>query len=523
MRGQLVLAATCTAMLIVSCSDTGTPITSLPPHGTSTTTTVGTTIDATSSTSVVEPATSTSSTSAAPRHQTFTPPDPFVAPAPTATGGGSGCSPGSGPLPDGVWFGYIEEHTATTIEFDLACYLSCDPGEGFHIGNQNQTTRQLAVTPDTPVIHQSTDSPNHVDRYGRVSNREDFGLNTRAWMYINNGTITHIVLPAARQGCRYAEVKVDWNAKLGGAGHVAFNDLGAVASRTYGTETNWFYWRSDDWQSADEFEGVPHSGMEGSVVAAHATTVAIGAHVHRWTGSAWSTDVFDTLPGAPRALATSGDRVLMTATTDTDVLVHVLTWADGSWSVETITVGYSGHWVNVSGAIAGDTFAIADTGIDSAMRTGVVRVFTLSGSTWNETATLHDQWDTGNWGSSLDLDGDQLLVGADGATPGPGSPGGMYLYTRTGNAWTPEVVGEGGEGFGFSARIDGDTIITAAGHSDATATFWVFVRAADEWRGTPIFIDGHDPLGDWVYGVDILETEVVVSTHDALWIGAIRR
>jgi hypothetical protein len=212
----------------------------------------------------------------------------------------------------------------------------------------------------------------------------------------------------------------------------------------------------------------------------------------------------------------------MTTTVGDAVVVHVLTWTGQSWSDESTTVGDAGHWATASGAIDGDTFAIADTGIDSAMHTGVVRVFTWDASAWTETATLHNQWDSGAWGCSIDLDGDELLVGADGATPGPGSPGGMYLYTRTGSTWTPEIVGEGDEGFGSDVRLDGDTIVTTASHSDPTATFWVFVRATNGWRGTPISIDGQDPVDDWVYSVDVHGSDVAVSTEDALWIGVIR-
>lgn len=515
MRGKVAFVAVCTAMIIVSCSDTGAPATS---------STIENVVVETTTTSSLSVATSTpASTSSTTAQPVFAPPDPFAAPEPTSTGAGSGCSPGQGSLPDGVWFGFLDGITDTTIQFDLACYLSCDPGDGFEIGNQSSRIRTLGVHGDATVIFESVNGPDWENAYEEVTSYEDVGLHSKVWVYVNDSKVTDIVLPAGAGGCRYVEVDVEWAPPLPRAGLVAFNDLGVIASLTFGVDTNLFYWRSDSWQYADELGGIPHTGTEGSVVAASRDTVAIGAHIHRWTGSMWSTEVFDTLPGTPRALATSGDRVLMAATSDDDTMVHVLTWSGESWSVETIVVGYSGHWVTVSGAISGDTFAIADPGIDSAMRTGVVRVFTWDGFSWVETATLHDEWNSGNWGSSVDLDGDQLLVGADGATPGPGSPGGLYLYTRTGDTWTPEIVGEGGEGFGFSGRIDRDTIITAAGHSDETATFWVFVHAADGWRGTPIAIAMQDPFDDWVYSVDIRGSEVVVSTHDSLRIGVLHR
>jgi hypothetical protein len=533
MRGHIVFVAVCAAILLVSCSDAGTPSPSLLPSSAVTDTIVETTVGVTTpislpEVSVPEATTSTQPTTPitpAPAQPVFSPPDPFVAPTPTATGGGSGCNPGSGALPDGVWFGFLDDVTEMTIDFDLACYLSCDPGEGFHVGNQSQRIRTLTVDPTAIVTFESIDGPDWENPYDVVMDYEDVGMHNRVWIYVTGGEVTSIVFPAGPRGCRYAEIEVEWTAQLPRAGQVAFNDLGLIATEISGVEANLFYWRSDDWHLPTELEGVPYRGPEGAVASASEATVAIGAHVHRWTGSTWSTDVFDTLPGAPQALATSGNRVLMTGILEDDELwvAFVLTWTGDSWGVDTIPLDTRDSSVFWSGAISGDTFAISDPGNYSNEGQGTVRIFTWNGASWSQTATLVNQWDTGNWGSSLDLDGDRLLVGADGATPGPGSPGGVYLYTRTGDTWSPEVIGEGGEGFGFSARIDGDTIATAAAHSDDSATFWVFVEAVDGWRGTPLAIDGQDSLNDWVTGIDVHGSEVAVSTGDSLRIGVLRR
>ena len=153
-----------------------------------------------------------------------------------------------------------------------------------------------------------------------------------------------------------------------------------------------------------------------------------------------------------------------------------------------------------------------------------MRIYDWDGTPWTLTSTQQDQWDTGMWGSSLDLDGNRLLVGADGSTPGPGSRGGVYLYTHTHDGWTPQIVGQGREGFGFGSGIDGDTIVTAAAHGDATATFWVFTPSADGWNGTPILLDTPDAreMDDWVYGLDVHGDHVAVSIRESVWIGTLR-
>lgn len=527
LRGQSVFVAACAGLLLVACSDAGTPSSSEPP-ATATTGAIVETAETATTTTVAEFTTSippTTSSTTTPSQTAFIPPNPFVAPAPTPTGGGSGCSPGSGLLPDGVWFGFLGSVAEETIAFDLACYMSCDPGDGYQIGNQSSTKRTLHVDDAASVIFESVDGPDWENTYEAVADDyEEVGLRNETWVYVNDANVTHIVMPAGTRGCRHSDVDVEWTTQLPKAGSVAFNDLGVITSKSYGVVENLFYPRSDDWQSVTALEGTPYGGPQGPVAAASGRTVAIGAHVHRWTGTMWSTDVLDALPGSPQALATSGDRVLMAGTPGDDEpwIAYVLTWTGDSWSVDTIPLGTDGSWRSWSGAISRDTFAISDPGNYGNDGPGTVRIFTWDGASWTRTATLADQWDTGNWGSSLDLDGDRLLVGADGATPGPGSPGGMYLYTRAGDTWTPEVIGEGGEGFGLSARIDGDTIVTAAAHSDKTATFWVFVETIDGWRGTPLAIDGQDSLDDWVYGIDVHGNEVAVSTHDALWMGLLQ-
>lgn len=116
---------------------------------------------------------------------------------------------------------------------------------------------------------------------------------------------------------------------------------------------------------------------------------------------------------------------------------------------------------------------------------GKVLVFTWSGSEWALTAEFGSQWDTHMFGAFVDVDGSRLLVAADGSSPRPGGPGGLYLYTLTSSGWVPEVIAEDGEGFGFGASIYGDTIVAAAGHSDDGASLWVFARSTNGWDGTP--------------------------------------
>ena len=534
MGRRVVVMVMILALVTGACAGAGFPPTSTPVAQSPATTT--TSLDAppsSTSTTIAPPPSTTLSTttSTAPPPTTmpsiaYSPPTPFVSPKPTPQGGGSGCSPGPGPLPDGVWFGFVEGTSDSSIEFDLACFRSCPHGsEGVEIVNDNSRLRTTPVDSDAPVTYESTDGPDFEESFDRWVRYEDVGLHTQVWIYVNNRTVTSIVVPDVARGCRYSAAQVEWVTKLPPSGSLAFNDLGLMTTTPTDSNHNTFYWRSDDWASSDllvgDASGVSHTGVVGS-----GATVGIGATVYWWTGAEWSTETFTALGDAPKVLGTSGDRVLMSDVIEDQAVVHVLTRSANGWDSETIDIGVShDDWEPWAGTVSGSTFAISglvrNPSAQGGLYTNTVTIYDRVGSAWVGTATLRDgnRWDTGMWGSSLDLEGDRLVIGADGSTPGPGSPGGVYLYTRSGDTWTPQVVGEGGEGFGFQARIDGDTIVTAAAHGDGDATLWVFTSSSSGWQGTPIQVDTDD---DWVYGIDILDSYVAVSTLDAVRIGSIK-
>ena len=91
---------------------------------------------------------------------TVTPPDPLP-----GSGGasGSGCEPGPGPLPDGVWFGEASATQTASVTFDLVCFFfldhayqaAADDGidpdtvtNDLYIRNRNPETRDVPVDRD---------------------------------------------------------------------------------------------------------------------------------------------------------------------------------------------------------------------------------------------------------------------------------------------------------------------------------------------------------------------------------------
>lgn len=146
-----------------------TVATTMPPTTTATTTTTvaPTTTTVAPTTTAVPTTTTAPATTTTASTTTTTSGGPYVVGAPevypgsprpgSGGAGGSGCSPGAGPLPDGVWFGYVHAIGATSIDFDLACLYTGDLAVAkgaedgveveidYYIRNANSTLRTVPV------------------------------------------------------------------------------------------------------------------------------------------------------------------------------------------------------------------------------------------------------------------------------------------------------------------------------------------------------------------------------------------
>ena len=75
---------------------------------------------------------------------------------------GSGCSPGTDLLPDGVWFGWVTDFGTDQVDFDLACLWPgrLDPAAG----NDASRVRFVPVTTDTLIYVGGADPVRYGDR-----------------------------------------------------------------------------------------------------------------------------------------------------------------------------------------------------------------------------------------------------------------------------------------------------------------------------------------------------------------------
>jgi hypothetical protein len=128
---------------------------------------------------------------------------PLPAPFPGSGGWfGSGCSPGSDTLPDGIWWGYVTDLSPSSITFDLAClrFAADDPTTedyAWVIENSNPKVRVVPVRSDTLVTCDWRYCPPNPFPYGewieddRLPHGDQIGEGG-LWLYINGGAVTEI-------------------------------------------------------------------------------------------------------------------------------------------------------------------------------------------------------------------------------------------------------------------------------------------------------------------------------------------
>jgi len=164
------------------------------------------------------------------------------------------------------------------------------------------------------------------------------------------------------------------------------------------------------------------------------------------------------------------------------------------------------HQVNVSDyfgvsvAVSGDTVVVgayfedsSTTGVnstpnESALGAGAVFVFVRSGTNWTQQAYLKAHQVTAGdyFGQSVAVAGDTVVVGATGegssttgvnSTPNEDVPGAgaAYVFVRNETNWMQQAYLKahqvnGGDNFGYSVAVSGDTVVVGAPGEDSSTT-----------------------------------------------------
>lgn len=141
-------------------------------------------------------------------------------------------------------------------------------------------------------------------------------------------------------------------------------------------------------------------------------------------------------------------------------------------------------------AVSGNTAIVSSIRFPDPERRGIVYVYVRdSAGKWNLQADLmaSDSDFTDEFGWSLALEGETLLVSAIGDDDHGQNSGAVYVFTRSGTTWTQQTKitmpgSFGDSGFGVDIALDGDTaIIGAEDYNDYQGEAHIFVRSGSAW------------------------------------------
>jgi len=135
------------------------------------------------------------------------------------------------------------------------------------------------------------------------------------------------------------------------------------------------------------------------------------------------------------------------------------------------TPSYAGQYFGTAVAVDGDTVVVGANGFvpGAGMTRGAVYVFVRSGGTWVTQAQILEPMpgNSHRFGTSVGISGDTMVVGADGSSY-------AHVFVRSGGNWTHQASlrGTGADAndfVGISVAIDGDTIAVGAHYEDGSS------------------------------------------------------
>lgn len=232
-----------------------------------------------------------------------------------------------------------------------------------------------------------------------------------------------------------------------------------------------------------------------------------------------------------RSVAISGDTIVVGAFQDDDNgdssgAAYVFVRSGSSWSQQAkLTPSHSaaGDQFGYSVAISGDTVVIGAIGDeDNGRSSGAAYVFVRSGGNWSqqEKLTASDAAAVDIFGNSVAVSEDTIVIGAPGDDDGGTSSGSAYVFMRSAGNWNQQAkltasdVARGDE-FGWSVSASEDKVIIGAHFDDSGGAAYVFVRDGSSWRQQQKLSANDEASGDdFGYSVTLLEDIAVIGAID---------
>ncbi len=154
---------------------------------------------------------------------------------------------------------------------------------------------------------------------------------------------------------------------------------------------------------------------------------------------------------------------------------------------------HTGDAFGLSVGIDGNTVVIGAPGDDEgASDAGAAYVFVFDGGTWTQQAKLIASGAEAGaaLGSSVDISGDTIVVGAPGEDASGADSGAAYVFVRDAGAWTQQTSlvaadAEAGDALGTSVAISPDQVVVGAPLEDGAGTdrgaMYRFLQSGGVW------------------------------------------
>jgi len=275
------------------------------------------------------------------------------------------------------------------------------------------------------------------------------------------------------------------------------NDLGVESGSAYVFRFDGTAWVEEAKLTASDGAAFD---LFGTSVSVSRDTVVVGAnfdddngadsgaaYMFRFDGTAWVEEAKLTpSDGAARdhfggSVSVAGDMVAIGAILDDNIAVdsgsaYVFRFDGTAWIEEaklTASDGASGDDFGIPVSAYDDTVVVgARDDEDNGSESGSAYVFRFDGTDWAEEVklTASDAAAVDNFGSTLSVSGDTVIIGASGNDDNGDRSGSAYVFQYTRSGWSEEAKFTASDvarndHFGRSASVSGDTIVIGGGSS----------------------------------------------------------
>lgn len=215
---------------------------------------------------------------------------------------------------------------------------------------------------------------------------------------------------------------------------------------------------------------------------------------------------------------------------------YILQWRNGIWTERaklTASDGEDWEYFGRSVAISGEYAVVGAHGdSDHGSSSGAAYIFRRENSTWRELIKLapNDLGFQSSFGWSVSIDGDYAAIGAPGAGSGAYyRAGAVYVFKNNGSSWVQEdkllaANRSGYDLFGVSVCINGEYVIVGAnGDSDIAkggGSAYIFKREGAGWTEQAKLVPNHVGVADgFGSSVSIDDDYAVVGAPHQNWYG----